>query len=59
MSALYIFLLPLCIIVLYKSVIQITQSIKNGNSSKLKGDIFFLTLIVLVISGLVFTIEYV
>lgn len=57
MSPLYIYLFPLFALMLYRSSVQISASIKDKNYGKLKVDVFFLVLIVLLIIGLIYTIQ--
>ena len=58
MSSLYFLVLPLFMSVLYKKVSAVVVSSKAGDHSKLKADIFFLTLSLLVIFCLVVAIEW-
>lgn len=58
MFVLYILLAPLFSLALFRSISQIASSIKEGNKDKLKADIFFLSLIIVVSILLVLVIEY-
>jgi hypothetical protein len=53
----YIVLAPLSLLVLYKRAVQIINDLKVRNQSKLKADIFFLLLTILIIILLVWLIE--
>jgi len=57
MSAIYILLAPLAILVLTKRIKRIVYDIKIKNIGKLKSDILFLFLIILVICILIYIIE--
>ena len=57
MSLIYILLVPIFLFSLYKSILQTTASFKSGNKSKLKADLFFLSLIFILTTVLVFAIE--
>jgi cell division protein FtsW (lipid II flippase) len=57
MSLMYIVLVPLSLLVLYKRAVQIINDLKDRNQSKLKADIFFLLLTLLIIILLVWLIE--
>jgi flagellar biogenesis protein FliO len=59
MSSLYFLVLPLFMSVLYKKVNAVVVSSKAGDHSKLKADIFFLGLSLIVIIGLVVAIEWI
>lgn len=59
MSSLYLLLIPLSLLVLYRKVKMVIESIKNGNRSKLKADIFFLVLVIIIIVALVLAIEFI
>jgi len=58
MSILYLLLLPLFIFTLYKKVSMVIVSAREGNHSKLKADVFFLVLVIVVATGLVLVIEF-
>ena len=53
----YIVLAPLSLLVLYKRVVQILDALRDKNRSKLKADIFFLILTLVIIILLVWLIE--
>jgi hypothetical protein len=57
MSLMYIVLAPLALLVLYKRILAIINSLKNRDQSKLKADIFFLSLSLVIIILLVWLIE--
>ena len=57
MSAIYIWLAPLFILALTKRIKRIVYDIKIKNNGKLKSDILFLILIILVICILIYIIE--
>jgi hypothetical protein len=57
MSLMYLVLAPLSLSVLYKRVVQIIDALRNKNRSKLKADIFFLILTLVIITLLVWLIE--
>jgi hypothetical protein len=59
MSSLYLLLLPLFLLVIYKKVIVLVASVKEGNSSKIKADVFFLALAITLIIALVMAIEFI
>lgn len=54
MSPFLLMLLPLWVVTVNKRIQQIKGSIAEGNRSKLKADVFFLFLILLVSAALVF-----
>lgn len=58
-NMLYILLAPLVSFVLYKKINQIIIDIKLDNTSKIKANVFFLLLIILISVALVLLIEYV
>ena len=53
MSPFLLMLLPLWVVVVNKSVRQMKESIAAGNRSKLKADVFFLFLVLLVTATLI------
>jgi hypothetical protein len=55
---LYLLLAPVLTVALFKSIKQINSSIKGGNKGKLKGDVFFLGLILIITILLVIAIEW-
>jgi hypothetical protein len=57
MSLMYIVLAPLFGKVLYDRIRLINRSVKHKNSGAIKVNVFFLVLIVIVGSGLVFLIQ--
>jgi hypothetical protein len=57
MSVMYFILLPLITRVLQRKVFLVLISIKRDNKSNLKADLFFLGLVLLVITSLVVVIE--
>ncbi len=56
MSSVYFMLIPLSVYVLYKKIVAIIDSVKTANHSKLKADLFFLTLVIIVITNVVMVI---
>jgi len=57
MSAIYIWLAPLFILALTNRIKRIVYDIKIKNNGKLKSDILFLFIIILVICTLIYIIE--
>lgn len=57
MSLLYILLLPLCVVVLYKKLALVAASVRERNTSRLKAELFFLVLTIAVMAGMVAAIE--
>ena len=57
MKSTYILFLPLFFYVLSKKVKEIKRSIEAKNTSKLKADLFFLALVIIISVGIVFSIE--
>jgi len=57
MNILYFLLMPLAFFVLNKKARAVVLSRIDGNYSKLKADIFFLCLTVIVCVGIVFVVE--
>jgi hypothetical protein len=57
MKSTYILFLPLFFYVVSKKIKEIKRSIEAKNTSKLKADLFFLALVIIVSIGIVFSIE--
>jgi hypothetical protein len=57
MKSTYILFLPLFFYVVSKKVKEIKRSIEAKNTSKLKADLFFLALVIIISVGIVFSIE--
>lgn len=57
MKSLYILFLPLFFYVVSKKVKEIKRSMEVKNQSKLKADLFFLALVIIIGVGIVFSIE--
>jgi hypothetical protein len=57
MKSTYILFLPLFFYVVSKKVLEIKRSIEAKNTSKLKADLFFLVLVIIISVGIVFSIE--
>jgi hypothetical protein len=57
MKSTYILFLPLFFYVVSKKIKEIKRSIEAKNTSKLKADLFFLGLVIIVSVGIVFSIE--
>jgi hypothetical protein len=57
MNAIYILLIPLFLFAVYNRIKLIIADLKENNNSKLKADIFFLVLILLVMASLVWIIS--
>ena len=58
MKPLYFLLVPLILFVLYKRISLVIADIKGGNKSKLKVDILFLVLSLVIICFLIWLIEF-
>ena len=59
MSSLYFLLIPAFLFVLYKRIKEIIGSVRERNHSKLKADIFFLMLTIIVITTMVLANEFI
>ena len=57
MSMMYLVLAPIGLLSLYKTGYNVIDSIKEGNTSRLKASLFFFVLVIIVIVLLVFAIE--
>jgi TRAP-type mannitol/chloroaromatic compound transport system permease small subunit len=57
MKSTYILFLPLFFYVVSKKVKEIKRSIEAKNTSKLKADLFFFALVIIISVGIVFSIE--
>lgn len=57
MSLLYIFLLPFFVVVLYRRMAFVAASIRERDNSRLKAELLFLFLSLVVMAGMVAAIE--